>query len=260
MNFFQAEQIALAVLGRYELRDGDNCPAETNELADLIRENFIEPSPAAPDDYTQADYDRNAIKVPADVKVTVPSIDPDDGKQAGPETLPCDVFLPPRTVIHQGCKISVLLTALSARTMPTSIATDPEMRSAFIKWCKEQDDQTHAETQGAPDDGKGQPVAWMIDARDIPHANLRWATAQKAEAAIWEAKLNCTVSPLYTHPAPQGWQQSPTWLDAAAREITSMFASLDGFPAIGASAGQDLEIKVEDILKRHAGGNTGETK
>jgi hypothetical protein len=74
----------------------------------------------------------------------------------------------------------------------------------------------------APDEGKGQPVC------------------------------NCEHSPDKHEPGCL-FYSAPAWLDAAAREITGMFASLDGFPAISASAGQDLEIKVGAILARHAG-------
>lgn len=40
-------------------------------------------------------------------------------------------------------------------------------------------------------------------------------------------------------------------VEAMAKEITQLFVGLDGFPGISASAGQDLEIKVEHAIRKH---------
>jgi hypothetical protein len=144
----------------------------------------------------------------------------------------------------------------------------------------------------APDDGKGQPKASSecpVCGVDTPHGHDReqiseWVNGRLA-AWGWKAHVyndstdkpygwyyaphhvafvdRFTLSkpddmygyvPLYFHPAaPQGWQQSPTWLDAAAREICEAYDRA----AESDDGGEWLNpADVKAILSRHAGGKS----
>jgi hypothetical protein len=59
----------------------------------------------------------------------------------------------------------------------------------------------------APDDGKGQPVAWLINARmNKPYiVTVPWVTTHKGEMELYVGKAS--ITPLYPHTVPHGWQQ-----------------------------------------------------
>ena len=107
--------------------------------------------------------------------------------------------------------------------------------------------------QSAPDDGKGQPVAWMIPRRITTKNAVRHNVPPEWEGMVgWEASLIGDANPvtdkdgvthkpypLFAHPAPQGWQQG------AARDI------IDNYFLNIRENKEFLLRELEAILKRH---------
>ena len=100
----------------------------------------------------------------------------------------------------------------------------------------------------APDDGKGQPVAWMTTYR-----NHVCTAHQKANESGYQ---NFHI-PLYSHSAPQGWQQG------AASEIASILDGIDRTQtdnegwwetSAGAEFGARILERIYAVLKRHQEG------